>query len=32
MSVSVIEYSDIKISLDDEGYLENLDDWKRKVS
>jgi sulfur relay (sulfurtransferase) DsrC/TusE family protein len=30
--MSVIEYSDIKISLDDEGYLENLDDWKRKVS
>jgi len=30
--MSVIEYSDIKISLDDEGYLENLDDWNRKVS
>lgn len=30
--MSAIGYSDIKISLDDEGYLENLDDWKRKVS
>ncbi len=29
--MSIIEYSDIKISLDDEGYLENLDDWNRKV-
>ena len=29
--MSIIEDSDIKISLDDEGYLENLDDWNRKV-
>ncbi|OGW27523.1 MAG: hypothetical protein A2X59_06280 [Nitrospirae bacterium GWC2_42_7] len=28
----VIEYSGIKIDLDDEGYLVNPDDWNEKVA
>ncbi len=28
----IIEYSGIKINLDDEGYLVNIDDWSEKVA
>ncbi|MEW6109562.1 MAG: TusE/DsrC/DsvC family sulfur relay protein [Nitrospirota bacterium] len=28
----VIEYSGLKINLDDEGYLVNYDDWNEKVA
>jgi TusE/DsrC/DsvC family sulfur relay protein len=28
----ILEYSDLKIKLDDEGYLENPDDWNEKVA
>lgn len=28
----LIEYSGMKISLDDEGYLINIDDWNEKIA
>ncbi len=28
----VLEYSGLKINLDDEGYLANFDDWSEKVA
>jgi TusE/DsrC/DsvC family sulfur relay protein len=28
----ILEYSDLKIKIDDEGYLENLGDWNEKVA
>ena len=27
-----LEYGDLKISVDDEGYLVNIDDWNEKVA
>jgi tRNA 2-thiouridine synthesizing protein E len=30
--MTVIEYGGLKIKLDDEGYLENFDDWSEKVA
>jgi TusE/DsrC/DsvC family sulfur relay protein len=30
--MSVLELSGLKIKLDDEGYLENPDDWNEKVA
>ena len=30
--MAILEYSDKKINVDDEGYLENPDDWNEKVA
>jgi tRNA 2-thiouridine synthesizing protein E len=30
--MKAIEYADMKISVDDEGYLVNSDDWNEKVA
>ncbi len=30
--MAILEYSGLKIQVDDEGYLENPDDWNEKVA
>ena len=30
--MSVLEYSGLKINVDEEGFLENPDDWNEKVA
>lgn len=30
--MAILEVSNLKIKLDDEGYLENADDWNEKVA
>ncbi len=30
--MGIIEYGDVKIELDDEGYLKNFDDWNEKMA
>lgn len=30
--MTILEYGEVKVNLDDEGYLENFDDWSEKVA